>query len=979
MGALDDAAGKVAARQHARRETTTPESVLTRRATGQAAGALSPPETTPRATTTHRAMSANNAPDLVSSASTKSGGGGGGNIGGWLRRRLSEDAGEDAAADAGGVRFDLPPTPTTSATTTSVVSNATTTPSTPFAHHAAGDGGLTQANNEALFRVGLFNAVGNAILLLGVGLVVLMWRLLADFRSPMLWALLVSLALRDVKVALASRLRRTLAENTLLGLATSVVVAPARAALRAMDAATARHLNETASGGLAGGTRGARAPASAPASPLSRRAAAARATKRATARAPSSASTFHFKWLATVGVSLEVWKLASRDWALTASIAALAAVAFVAAAAAVAIASSTRRCIAPGPERADGSSSVLRDGSSSSKTTPTPRRAISSHKKTRTSGRVFRAYLAADAKIRRALIASVNPIVAASLIAVGVFLLAVVATFFTVNIARESGDAVVEAHRSMVHGYSSASGGGGGGVYARYSSPAVRGVVDAGVKAWSEAVEKQWPRALTYAQAHLEDVFPGCNVTELWESMQGMYAELMESGGEEGGLNGNGNGKRRGGRRGGGGAMMSRGGASSSRWAAGLKEAGRVLRGGDVAGAFSHLVDVGAEIAAGAGGGAKGAGGARGGGGGGGGGVRRLFGFSGGGGGKKRGGKAAGAGAASASVDDVLRVASAARNALQDRAADIVAGGGRGIAQVTSWAARASFSVFGVAGGVLSYVLKSVVFFTVLFHILNSEADPAVRLVELIPVNAHVKEVAVKSLTRGVRGVFVSCVKLALFHAAFTWVTFRAFGVHFVYTSTLASGLTAILPLLASWSVSLPAALGLLAKGEGAKAAALVLMHWITLIFVDIDIYQSEIRVVHPYVVGLSVVGGMCVFDPALQGAVLGPLLVTACATGYNLYQELMRAPVSAASGLGAATPGIGMPGTGMPGTVGGTVGPAARAAARRDASERSGAASAAAAAVARALRESPRPGSGGKRSPGARALPRVATLGRRA
>ena len=38
-----------------------------------------------------------------------------------------------------------------------------------------------------------------------------------------------------------------------------------------------------------------------------------------------------------------------------------------------------------------------------------------------------------------------------------------------------------------------------------------------------------------------------------------------------------------------------------------------------------------------------------------------------------------------------------------------------------------------------------------------------------------------------------------------------------MYTSTLASGATAILPLLASWSVSVPAALGLLAKGQGLK------------------------------------------------------------------------------------------------------------------------------------------------------------------
>ena len=44
--------------------------------------------------------------------------------------------------------------------------------------------------------------------------------------------------------------------------------------------------------------------------------------------------------------------------------------------------------------------------------------------------------------------------------------------------------------------------------------------------------------------------------------------------------------------------------------------------------------------------------------------------------------------------------------------------------------------------------------------------------------------------------------------------------------------------------------------------------HWVTLIFVDIDIYQSEIQVVHPYIVGLSVVGGMSVWDSSLEGAV---------------------------------------------------------------------------------------------------------------
>ena len=35
----------------------------------------------------------------------------------------------------------------------------------------------------------------------------------------------------------------------------------------------------------------------------------------------------------------------------------------------------------------------------------------------------------------------------------------------------------------------------------------------------------------------------------------------------------------------------------------------------------------------------------------------------------------------------------------------------------------------------------------------------------------------------------------------------------------------------------------------------------------------------------------MCAFPPAPQGAVLGPLLVTALATGHTLYQELVRTP----------------------------------------------------------------------------------------
>ena len=77
---------------------------------------------------------------------------------------------------------------------------------------------LLQADNEQLFRHGLFNAVGNAILLCVIGLCYCVLLLLEQFRSPILWALLVSLALRDVKTATVSFWTRALRKYTLIGL-----------------------------------------------------------------------------------------------------------------------------------------------------------------------------------------------------------------------------------------------------------------------------------------------------------------------------------------------------------------------------------------------------------------------------------------------------------------------------------------------------------------------------------------------------------------------------------------------------------------------------------------------------------------------------------------------------------------------------------------------------------------------------------------
>ena len=208
-----------------------------------------------------------------------------------------------------------------------------------------------------------------------------------------------------------------------------------------------------------------------------------------------------------------------------------------------------------------------------------------------------------------------------------------------------------------------------------------------------------------------EDVFPGANATELWESMQHIYAQL----GSEASVNG----------------------VKTDVWATSVKEAGSKLGVGNVSGAFAVLKSFGDEILN----------------------VEKVSGGS------------RSSSASSANIipgmDNLVRVMNAIVEALRARTSGafllrvtfsisvrairltdavfcltltgILAHGGRGAAAVTAWALRASFSVFAAAGGVVNFILKAVVFLTVLFHILNSELDPAVRLVELIPVNDRVK------------------------------------------------------------------------------------------------------------------------------------------------------------------------------------------------------------------------------------------------
>ena len=789
--------------------------------------------------------------------------------GGWFRSRLSGDGSPPKSPD--------------------------TRPESPFSLGglAARAGDALRADNEALFRQGLFNAVGNAILLLLVGLLYAVSSLLSQYRAPILWAVLVSLALRDVKAALVRFWADQLTRHTLAG----VALAPARAAAAAARRASAFAANAVAAAAANAASAGASAtPREPPFDADESTHANPRPSKRRLMRAASSggdlpaasgkrngdrssasgsadASTFHFRWLFYLGCATETYALAARDWDLTLSIVALATVLCAAAFATTFVVVAAdfylfKRAGAFGSpfvfgapvvagenERGEGDAAAAAaerrgadaddagaagaghrspvtaaatDGHNLSSTLPVE------NKRTLLS-RATRLYLRLDLAIRRVVLANLHALVATGLIAGGIALAAAVAAFFTVNVARESAEAVAAAREAVLEGSRAQGLAGLGGFTRQIRDGDFGGDPERWQKEWFSAVETHWPRVLRFARAKAEEAFPEANATEVWEAMQHVYFSAQDALGGGGAVSGEGTQAK----------QASFGSVASSAF----RRAGKMLGDGDVAGAVAAARDIVAAAASDV------------------------------------------SSADASPLRVLLRVGGGVSEALRARASVLLAGSTKGLGALVSLFHSLFASAFGVAGAASTFLLKCVVFLTALFHVLASEADPATRLVELIPLGDRVKAVAVRSVTKGVRGVFVSCLKLALFHAAFTWVTFRAFGVRFVYTSVFVSGATAILPLLASWSVSLPAAFELAAKGQALRGGALVVAHWVTLVFVDIDIYQTEIKVVHPYAVGLSVVGGMCAFPPAPQGAVLGPLLVTALATGHTLYQELVRTP----------------------------------------------------------------------------------------